>query len=136
MITRLPDWPERLQTYLDSCEVKTFGYGRFDCAIFATEAVQSITGTIFMVPRYSSLKEALAAVGSVHKLRKFMRLYAVQHELPSIPPLTAQRGDVVLIRRRKGYSLGVIGMNGMIHAPGKRALLQLPLTDAVEAWRV
>lgn len=43
-VVRFPDWPKRLNAHINSLRGQEFGWGEFDCVLFAAGAVQAITG--------------------------------------------------------------------------------------------
>ncbi len=143
MLTRRADWATRLHNFLSERGADRFAYGRVDCCLWVADAVLGMTGIDPAAPlrgRYRSLREA----------RVLMREYAgrpsvaavvaaitAEHKMPEIPPLTAQRGDVVLVSRSRDYSLGLLDLNGRdILSVGRDGLLRLSLSRAARAWRV
>lgn len=42
--SRLPDWEDRLSTFLDRVQEEPFRWGEHDCALFAASAVRAQTG--------------------------------------------------------------------------------------------
>jgi hypothetical protein len=82
--------------------------------------------------KYRSRKEALAMA---KPLRSFLE--TALSDLPVIPVLSAQRGDIVLVNRGRDVSLGLIALNGReILAASKAGYLRLPVSLAESAWRV
>jgi len=142
-LQRRPDWQSRLAEFLVSHRYKHFSYGSWDCGLFAADAIQAITGTDLACPfrgKYSSFSQ----------LRKAIRIYtgsasvaaiagriATDHQMPELPILYARRGDLVLLKRPRDYSLGLVDLNGRdiiaVHSSG---LGRLPIRDAFRAWKV
>lgn len=134
-LTRVQDWPERLHEYVELVAGERFAWGRFDCCLFAADAVRVMTGFDGAAPlrgRYSSEGEALALLQAEGGLEAY-----VSHVL-GVPraPLYAQRGDVVL-RRVEGEmdALGVcLGVMAAFAAP--RGITLVPLDQCAMCWSV
>jgi hypothetical protein len=119
-----------------------FAWGTNDCAIFAADAIQSITGVdiaedfrglyttergamkaIKKVAGGSTIADAAAYCAEKHGL--------VEHQYP----LMAKRGDLVIIKNRDGKEIaGVIGLNGHPLSPGDNGLVQFSILDVTRAW--
>lgn len=150
---RLHDWPERLAGFLDSRQGEPFAWGSNDCALFAADAVQAITGVDLAreFRGYSDEEGAATALASfVHNrplwhgaesLLEAVTLHiAEDHDLSEIPSSLARRGDLVLLRHPEeegNHSVGIIGLEGLPvgitleHGPQQR-----PLEDVIHAWRI
>lgn len=90
--------------------------------------------------RYRTRKEALEAVreytGKV-SIRAIAETLFRENGLREVPVLSAQRGDAVLVKRGRDWSLGLIALDGKtIVALAKNSLLRWPLSQAVRTWRV
>lgn len=137
---RLPDWPERLITFLEDRRGIPFQWGRNDCVTFAADGVQAITGFDALGPlrgSWTSEREAslrlLARGGITNAVRSVLGM-----EMDS--PALAQRGDVVLVR--------TIGDGGLPHrfvalcdadrwaAPWRHGVQRGPISMAIRAWGV
>ena len=62
-MNRRPDWNAALRGYIDGCRAKPFVWGRFDCALFAADAVRAMTGANIAADlrgRYTSARTAAA----------------------------------------------------------------------------
>lgn len=142
-LVRLPNWHAHLDYFLVANRDRQFGYGQFDCCLFVCDAIQAITGTDPAAPfrdRYSSLKGARREMkeycGSP-SVANVVALVASRHGMPEIPPLCAGRGDIVLITRPPGFSLGLVALNGReIVVTAQSGLELISLSLAVRAWRV
>lgn len=109
-------------------------YGRSDCCLFVCNAIQAMTGVDVAAEfrgKYSTLAEA-RRFGTV---REIAERITAQFSMPEVPVLRAQRGDVVLIKRRS-YSLGLVDLSGRIAALTKDGLTRIPIESASKAWRV
>lgn len=118
---RYPDWPQRLEAFVQSRMAAPFVWGEQDCCRFAAAAVEAMTGRDPMQQfHYRSEWGALKLIregGSLEAL--------VTHELGSPLPTVAmaRRGDVVLADLALGPTVGVClgiisafaGGDGLIH---------------------
>jgi len=135
-MTRYQDWPDRFEASVAAAAPRSFRYGKWDCCLAVADIVAAMTGTDLAAPyrgRYSSRKEALRLGNGA--LRGFLE--EALSELPSIPVLCAQRGDIVLVQRPRDVSLGLIALNGKaILAASRKGFMLFSLSLAVRAWRV
>ena len=129
-----PDgWEQRLYKSLDN--QSPFVWGQSDCCLFAADAVKAMTGTDPAKEfrgRYKSEKGAARILARLGGLRK--AIGSVMSE--EINPLLAQRGDIVLLNNSGREIAGVIKSRGQISAKGVSGVIELPIRDAVCAWRV
>ena len=95
--TRLHDWDVRLYELVAEARGWRFAYGRCDCVFFASACVEAVTGvglTKGLGLRYRTARGALGAMrrycgaDTVEQLATFVLGEPV-------PPLLAQRGDIV-----------------------------------------
>jgi cell wall-associated NlpC family hydrolase len=132
-IQRWQDWPERLDLFIRARERVPFAWGTNDCALFAADAVRAMTGVD--VAQWARGKYRTQQ-GAARLLTKRGGLAAlVDALLPAVPPLTAQRGDVVMFKGANGMQLGVC-LGGQFVVTAERGLVVRPLTLATMAWRV
>lgn len=117
-------------------ERRRFQYGIWDCCLFACDAIQVMTGVDPAAEfrgRYDSAESA-RALGSVRVIAEGT---AARYAMPETPILHARRGDVALIRRGRGYSLGVMALDGRhVMVAGARGVLRVPRLSACRAWMV
>lgn len=143
MLSRKPDWQSKLQQFLLESVALRFSYGEADCCLFVADAVLAMTGSDIASPyrgMYSSRDEALSLARTETGARSVAAVVASGLEragLPNIDVSLAQRGDVVLIRRQRDFSLGLISLSGReILALGRQGIVKVPLSRAVSAWHV
>lgn len=142
-LQRRPDWQSRLAEFLVSHRQNHFSYGTWDCGLFVADAIQVITGTDLAAPfrgKYSSLSQVRKAIrdytGSP-SVRALAERIATEHQMRGVSIRRARRGDLVLLKRPRDYSLGLVDLNGkQIIVVFDRGLTRLPLTDAFLAWRI
>lgn len=143
-LTRYPDWTQRLTQYVLQAMPAPFVWGQHDCVTFAATGVQVMTG----VDLLAALRDDAGALPWTTPMEAYRVLQplggleaAVRSAgLVEVPPLMAQRGDVVLVRgpRRKGSMRGAVGLclGERIAAPAHNSLAMSRLGDGVKAWRV
>lgn len=142
-MTRLHDWQARLDSFLHVHAHDPFVYGSWDCCLFVCDAILEMTGidpAQDYRDNYKSRGEAYrlikAATGS-KSLQTIVANITAKLQMAKIPVLCAQRGDVVLIKRARDYSLGLIALNGReIVACRAHGLCRISLSHATRAWRV
>lgn len=136
-IKRLSDWPERLAKFIADTRQKPFVWGENDCCLFAMDCVEAITGHDLAEPYrgYKSQIQALRLLNKCGGVAGIADAVAAKYNIPEIPPLTAQRGDVCLFDIGRGDTLG-IRAGEHIFAPGREGLIGFPSLQAVRAWRI
>lgn len=132
-MTRVPDWPERLAEAVYAARHEPFVWGAHDCAIWTFDAVAEMTGTASHADawrgRYST------ALGSERIMRK-LGWQTMEEAVTAllgdpIPPLMAQRGDLVMAAGSVGLCIGPWAQ--MIGEYGPDTIL---MADADAAWRI
>lgn len=121
-----------------------FKWGQNDCALFAADAIQAITGVDIADDfrgTYKSEKSAMKAIASVaggSTLADAAAYCASKHGLEEHQyPLMAKRGDLVIVRNKDEKEIaGIVGLNGRPIAPGESGLVRFRITDVVRAWRL
>lgn len=142
MPLRREDWPARLNEAIAARLRVRFAFGAHDCCLFAADVVQAMTGldpAARFRDRYRTAHGAARVLKRAGGLEPLMEQIAAAHGMPEVPPLTAQRGDVVLLDAEPDTvnpALGVVAPDGRIAAAGPDWLAFLPLRAARRAWRV
>ena len=138
-ITRYTDWPERLSEYLMQAQVKKFEWGRYDCCLFACEAVCVMTGTDLAdgFRSYASRQGANRLLKRKGGLRRICETVTKDYGIKEVPVLFARRGDVFLFKTKLGLTLGIVNLNGYeIISVRLRGLAVVPIRDGLRAWRI
>ncbi len=138
---RYPDWPSRLERYLQAARGRPFSWGENDCALFACGAVAAMTGedpAARFRAGYRSLagaRKTLARFAGGGLAETAARL-AAAYGKAEVAPLRAQRGDLCLARGLEGIDgLGVcIGPGALFNTP--EGWVTLPLGELDRAWRI
>lgn len=142
-MTRVHNWSLRLAEALEAAEKRSFAYGggpdAHDCALFAADCVQAITGTDYAAELrgYTSKFDAyriVATYGSIEAM-----ITALLGKEP-IHPAFAGRGDVIvgipkLVEGEDGECIGICTGTHVAY-PKDAGLALLPRTTAINVWRV
>lgn len=121
-----------------------FKWGSNDCALFAADGIQAITGLDIAADfrgKYTDEAGAFALIKSVtggSTVADAAAWCAKKHGLKELEkPLFAQRGDLVAFEARGSFVAGLIHLNGRdIVAVGEQGLYRFPITEVKRAWRV
>lgn len=130
---RLRDWQSRLSALILERAEQHFEWGRNDCASFAADCVQAVTG----VDRMKDLR-----AGYINE-RQAMRLIDVGGGLttmltdrlgPAVRASLARPGDVGVTVQGQRLALCVFGGTAW-HMPGEHGLVSLDSEQVISAWR-
>jgi hypothetical protein len=140
-LQRLHDWPLRLEAFVQQRANQPFAWGVQDCALFAADAVQAITGADVAPPALRQHRSARAALRS---LQAHGGLHGVAQAALGTPiaPGLATVGDVLLLSSnnlafvQRGRPMLALCNGGTALAPGLRGLISVGLQRATHAWRV
>lgn len=137
---RLQGWEKRLFEFLEDASNRTFEYGKHDCALFACDVIETLTGKN---PREMIAEEYCGEEGADEVLSKHGGIEAIaeivagEFGFHSIPVLFAQRGDIVLGKIHKTPSLGVcMGSKVAFPAPKGIARIDIDSKMLIRAWRI
>lgn len=139
---RREGWEKILAEAVERARREPFVWGTHDCCMWVCNVVREIDGrdpAAWFRGRYRTKRHAYAL------LRKFAgggvaETWAkIARELgfAEVPPLSAQRADVVLVRTPLGDALGLC-IGGKIACAGPNGLDFFPLTHpaVLRAWRI
>jgi hypothetical protein len=144
-LTRFPDWPRRLESFLGLHPQKRFSYGSWDCALFVASCIEAMTGTDIAAEYRGKYRDVKSARETMRRetqsrqgnLGRLVSAVALRHGMREISPGQAQRGDMALLRRPGGPSLGLLGLDGQhLLVLGPWRVVRVPRVMAVRAWRV
>lgn len=130
---RLYDWQLRLEAFAGERQAMPFQWGRNDCALFAADAVEAMTGRRLLpnMRGYSNARDALRLIDGAGGLRSI-----ACHALGGfILPAYAKVGDVVLVKVGKREALGICN-GGTVLGPGPDGAAAIGMDAAVAAWKV
>lgn len=129
---RYPDWIQRLEQYLRACSTP-FHYGRWDCFLFVSGAVQAMAGIDPAEPYRGHYRSRQQARALLKQEGGYGRVFQ-SSGLAEIPVRQAQRGDVLQVSR---FGLGLLALDGQrayTVSDGGVVLIVPQLTG--KAWRV
>jgi len=134
-MSRLPDWPERLELVLDAHRDAPFEWGENDCLLFAGRAIEAVTGdnpAQAVQGTYSTARGATKALWA----RGFKNVGDALADLyPEISPAMAQRGDLAVVTEGEMTAAGVVvGERVAVLAPA--GLAWVDLVSARRAFQV
>lgn len=128
---RLDDWETRLLEYLAG-HSKRFVWGQSDCGLFASGAVEAMTG-VHPFPRFVGAYDtregaalALRMMGEGTLVRTF------DSRFPRCAPGMARRGDLVMASNAMGVCLGGHG----VFLGEAEGFVNIPRAAFALAWRV
>lgn len=138
-MTRFEDWDVRLYVRLEDWKKREFEWAKGDCAAFAGDVIEAMTGTNPWSPwaeRYNDERSALEAI----KVAGFGALLDVLVNIfgEPIPVSFAQRGDLVYLSDvdeltpQIGICLGQRSVGWGITG----ALIEVPTLSLEAAWHV
>lgn len=132
-LRRLPRWPERLATFVESRRAMPFAWGSNDCVTFCADAVQAITGArVLSEIGWTDEASALAAFEAAGG-----RVAAITGALgrPVQNWREARRGDIVLAEQ-EGIVVTMLCLGPTLCGPGVDGLGFKPASGARLVWRV
>lgn len=135
-------WEIALDGFFEQRREMRFEWGRNDCVLFACDAILVMTGEDLARGFRDTYATAKSAKRMLYELGasdvgELADIWADRLDLRVLPPSFAQRGDVVLLDRDLGESLGVMALNGLgIMAPAAEGLAEVPSSMALRAWRI
>ena len=118
-------------------------YGKNDCALFAADGIRAMTG-VDIAEDFRGYAGPMGAQRAIAKITggstvEDAAVYcAKKYELPELEhPLTAKRGDLVLLEQDGDKILGLVHLSGTCAvAPGDAGLRRIPLSAIKRAWRI
>lgn len=135
---RFDDWHSRLATHIAACRTQEIAYGRWDCMLFAADAVIAMTGTDLAADfrgRYTTLRGGLRVLkraGFADQLALIDRLVG-----PRTGWMDARPGDVAAVMGEDGLPAVGIVQGAMIYVLGPVGGIALSSIDtAIAAWRI
>lgn len=146
-LTRIQHWATRAYHGFLLDRARTpFIWGQHDCALFAADGVQAITGVDIAADfrgKYSDESSALEAIKTIaggETVADAAAWCAAKHGLEEWKhPLCAQRGDLVVYRDPATEQIvsGLVHINGRhIVAAGVNGLMKISISNVLRAWHV
>ena len=149
-LARVQHWATRaFHDFLLARANEPFAWGSHDCALFAADGIQALTGVDIAADfrgKYSDEAGAIAAIKSIANgttVEEAAAYCAAQHNLAEWKsPLLAQRGDLVTLEDDGRIIAGLIHLSGRhIVAAGETGLKRILIHDGTtspirRAWHV
>lgn len=136
-MTRYPDWPERLATFIERRLDVSFSWGTNDCVTHAADEVWCITGTDPLGAWRGAWTDESSATAFLERLGGLHAAVTSVLGQPLEMPVLAQRGDVVLVRLSSGTELLAVCVGSRWLAPAEGVgSARGPMSMAVAAWAV
>lgn len=146
MLTRVRHWDTcAFHQFLIERAQAPFAWGGNDCALFAADGIEAMTGVDIAADfrgNYSDRDGAFALIGELtggSSVAGAAAWCAAKHELPEWPNAKfAQRGDLVVFTNSTGELIaGLVHLSGRhIVAVGEEGLYRFPITAVERAWHV
>lgn len=130
---RHQDWQVRFEAFTRERRNMPFAWGSNDCALFAADAVQALTGER-VCPELRGHRDEREGVRVLSSLGGVRALATAALGDP-IPTTFANVGDIVVVRMGKHEALAVCnGQTALL--PGPDGLAAVPMQQALAAWKV
>lgn len=133
---RYHDWRVRLRDYVEATRSRPFCWGRFDCCLFACNAVRSITGVDMAAEWRGTYRTKTGAWRITNgNLEAFVDRMALRHGLSEIRAGEVSAGDPVFTKLGGG-SLGIIGFEGLPTFAHSHGLCLQARSAIARAWKI
>jgi cell wall-associated NlpC family hydrolase len=132
-----------LNDFLQQREAVPFAWGTNDCATFAADAIEVMTGIDIAQEfrgQYSTETGALRTIQKIaggNTLGDAATYCANKYGMAERSvPLQAKRGDLVLVKNGDGDEIAaIVGMNGRhVLSPGEDGLVRFSILNVTRAW--
>lgn len=135
-MTRVRDWPLRLEEVLERYQDGVFAWGERDCFTLPMDVAAALTG----VDPWASERTYTTEIGAARKLKRlgFSDVAdAFAAKLEEIPVTLAQRGDIGTVSDASGAACGVVVLGTLVAGMSPSAgLTFLPRARLSRAFRV
>jgi hypothetical protein len=135
-----------MEKFLLAKAATPFVWGTHDCALFAADSVQAITGVDIASDFRGKYHDEDTAIQTIREITGIENptvedaaaYCAAKHGMQELKhPLMAWRGDLVVLEESGRVIAGIVHLNGRhIVAAGEDGLKRLPITQVKRAWRV
>ncbi len=146
MLRRVFNWQNELDKFLATHQKDRFKYGKWDCCLFACDAVRAMTGTDIAAPfrgKYRNREQAIQAIRDYCGVERagiqtVARRIADENQMEPCLTTYLRRGDVALIKRgARDFSLAIVSLSGTeLIAITKDGLQRIRLCEAISGWHV
>jgi hypothetical protein len=132
---RVQGWRGRLAAYLAASVGRPFEWGRHDCALFAADCIEAMTGedpAAAFRGRYRSFNGGLKVLRKAGHADHVALATAL---LDEVAPAFAQAGDLAMIATPEGAAMGIV-QGHRVYVLRPEGLATVDLLQAARAWRV
>ena len=130
---RVDHWERLLLEQTEAARGKPFAWGEHDCATFAADCIEAITGERPAMPAWTSARDAVRVLADEGGAVAAM----IARFGSPIPPRIAQRGDVgVMDSDAETGAAFVVCLGDRWAAPGAQGLAFLAVDLVGSAWRI
>lgn len=130
---RIHDWPERLAAHIAAARDARFEWGKFDCAMFASDAIRAMTGFDLAADFRGQYSDEAGARAKLPR--------ALTYANSVLSPIAlgfARRGDLLITANGSADpGFAIIGLDGRSALCAcDRGLLHVARPRWIKAWRV
>jgi hypothetical protein len=140
-------WATRsLHKHLVATRALPFKWGTHDCALFAANAIESMTGVDIASDFRGLYHDEAGAKAAIEKVTGVVNgtvedaaaYCAAKHGLVElVHPLTARRGDLVVLEDSGRVIAGLVHLSGReIVSAGEKGLKKISIMNIKRAWRI
>ena len=133
-MNKLHDWQLRFEAFISDRRAKPFTWGTNDCAVFAADCVQALTGVDVAQPSLRKHKTELQAARLLKRHGGVVGIATAVFGQP-VPATQAQVGDVVLAKSGHRDMLAICNGSTCV-APSPSGLVFFPVPVESVCWRL
>ncbi len=138
------NWPAKLAHFIENRRQRPFKWGEHDCCLFCADAAVTICGTDPAEDYRGKYHDEASAYQLLKEVGDNTIAGVWSRYFQEVPVAEIQRGDFALIEsgqtsqypESKVASVLSFGNQLWVIAPGDEGLRTLPISRAVQAWRV
>ena len=134
------DWVTKLMDFIQEVKDKPFEWGKWDCCIFADEALYRISGKRVIpdgIKGWATEEEAQKTIKAYGKtLGNSLNKAAKKAGMKEIDLPYLSTGDLVLMKTEVGGEIAGICVGHWLFAPTDDGLTNKRLDMALRAWRI
>ena len=134
------DWVTKLMDFIQEVKYKPFEWGKWDCCIFADEALYRISGNRVIpdeIKGWETEEEAQKTIKAYGKtLCNSLNKAAKKEGMKEIDLPYLSTGDLVLMKTEEGGEIAGICDGNWLFAPTDDGLTNKRLDMALRAWRI
>lgn len=133
-LERLPDWEDRLASYIQTIADTPFEWGWNDCLMFVAGAIDAVTAKDPADEHRGQYRSRTGAIRYLKKLGFDSPEACLDALFERIPPAFARRGDLVLANECAGVCMGNIAL--FLGDETAAGFERLPIERWAAAWKI